>query len=278
LQWETKVKGVQHALKRVGLETDCLWDLFSAEKNWEYRNRVQLRGVGQLLGFYASESHELINLDRCEIARSEINEAISTIRKEGQNRKELFKVEIEVDENNRLQTAWNSKHSAFGFRQVHEEQNEKLKQWISNTFDVKADTHGLLDLYGGNGNLSINLASRVKEIHCVDLYARPSTNPENFTYHKSLVTPWLKTAKLEPMPRVAIVDPPRDGIGDDIHEFSTSLQRLGVQQLVLVGCDPDSWARDVYRLSQKRWKLERAAVLDFFPQTRHVESAALLRL
>jgi 23S rRNA (uracil1939-C5)-methyltransferase len=279
LQWETKTKGVKHALKRVGIESVTQWDLFPSEKNWEYRNRVQLRGFGNQLGFYAPESHQLVNLDRCEIARPEINEAIPSARKEAEKtRKEgLFKVEIEVDENNAVQTAWNSKHSAFGFRQVHEEQNEKLKHWIEKTFEL-TDQHGVLDLFGGNGNLSLNLASRVKEIHCVDLHARSLVKQDRFFFHKSLVVPWIKTAKLEVMPRVAIIDPPRDGIGEDIHEFHSSLLRLNVGQLILVGCDPDSWARDVYRLTNKGWKLERAAIFDFFPQTRHVESAALLRL
>lgn len=279
VQWETKVKGVQHALKRVGIEAIDHWDLHPSEKNWEYRNRVQLRGAGNELGFFAPESHELVNVDRCEIARPEINDAIQSMRKTAEKKKKegLFKIEIEVDENNSVRTAWNSKHSAFGFRQVHEEQNEKLKQWIEKTFSL-ANHQGVLDLFGGNGNLSINLASRVKEVHCVDLYARSLVKHDHFVFHKSLVIDWLKTAKLDVMPRVAIVDPPRDGIGAAIHDFHTSLQRLGVEQLILVGCDPDSWARDIYRLTHKGWKLERAAVFDFFPQTRHVESAALLRL
>jgi len=63
--------------------------------------------------------------------------------------------------------------------------------------------------------------------------------------------------------------------------LAESLERLGVSELVAVGCDPDAWARDLSRFirwtGRRQWRLERLAVLDLFPQTPHVESLALLR-
>ncbi len=287
LQWETKTKGVLHALTRVGVHPPPSVDFieyYPAQKIWEYRNKIQLRGEGEKLGFFAAKSHDLVSLERCDIAHSKINSQFESVKKEGQKLSRPYKVEIEMDENDMVQTSWNSRHSALGFRQVHEEQNEKLKAWIDQSFQLTPHTQEVLDLYGGNGNLSVSLADRVKKIHCVDSHSRApqAPIPQNFFFYQSPVSKWLKHTANSPhcieMPRVAILDPPRDGLGEDLPLISQSLQKLGVNQMILVGCDPDAWARDLYRFTQKGWKLSRAAVFDFFPQTRHVESTALLHL
>jgi 23S rRNA (uracil1939-C5)-methyltransferase len=43
----------------------------------------------------------------------------------------------------------------------------------------------------------------------------------------------------------------------------------------LVGCDVDAFTRDVHRMTQKGFRLERLGALDLFPQTPHIESLAL---
>jgi len=82
-----------------------------------------------------------------------------------------------------------------------------------------------------------------------------------------------------------ILDPPREGCGEALAGIAELARRLEVRQWVAVGCDPDSWAKDLWRLlhfepgrveSGGGWKLERLAFFDFFPQTIHLESVALL--
>ncbi|MEK7692419.1 MAG: hypothetical protein AAB425_15495, partial [Bdellovibrionota bacterium] len=77
----------------------------------------------------------------------------------------------------------------------------------------------------------------------------------------------------------AILDPPREGLKSHdgkASDYREQLERLGVGRAILVGCDPDAWARDVFQWLNGSWELVRVAVFDFFPQTPHVETAGLL--
>ena len=46
---------------------------------------------------------------------------------------------------------------------------------------------------------------------------------------------------------------------------------MQAERLVLVSCDPASFARDVGLLAEAGYRLESAQVLDMFPHTFHVE-------
>ncbi len=287
-QWKIKSQGVRHALERVEIDPTTVphWDELPAEQIWNYRNRIQLRGEGNQIGFFAPRSHTLIPIEECKIARPEINEQISRLREEGSQKPREYKVEIEVLPNHKTRATWNSRHGAAGFRQIHDEQNAKLQKWIA-THIQPADI--LYDLYGGSGNLSLALASCFQQVHCVDVGSpaiRPEGTPDNLRFHRAPILPWLmhhlNTQKKPGTPTVssatAILDPPREGLGTpgDFQKIEKDLRALHVTQVIAVGCDPDSWARDLSRWLKKSWQLQRIAVLDFFPQTHHVEAAAVL--
>ncbi len=279
LQWKTKVCGVKHALERVKVEPPADWSEYPSAHPWNYRNRVQLRGLQNEIGFFAAQSHELIPTNSCPIARTEINESWSQTQSEGSKLPRPYKVEIEVLPSGKIQKFWNSPHGAAGFRQVNEEQNEKLRTWVSNQITPHRE---LLDLFGGSGNLSAPLAEKMQLIHCVDL-STPETplpgTPQNLFFHRASVLSWLlkfqKSNTLKKQ-RSAILDPPRQGWGPQLSEMAHALETLGVTEIISVGCDPDHWAKDLSRLIHRGWRLEKSAVFDFFPQTPHVEAAAKL--
>ncbi|MEK6577663.1 MAG: TRAM domain-containing protein [Bdellovibrionota bacterium] len=281
LQWKTKLSGVKQALSRQSVQDPGVWEEFPAQQVWEYRNRVQLRGNKEKLGFFEAGTTELVAVDRCDLAMTEINAGWVEIRSEGSKLPGAYKVEVEVLPDHSLRKNWNSRHASMGFRQVHDEQNEKLKNWIKTSL---SGSETLFDLYGGSGNLSENLSSKFLEIHCVDLSA-PTAHPEGFPphfhFHKMPVLKWVKNVARSGSSKSdlsVIVDPPREGVSKDLDSLEKSLRTLGAAEWILVGCDPDAWSRDLRHLVARGWKLDKAAVIDLFPQTRHVESLALLRL
>jgi 23S rRNA (uracil1939-C5)-methyltransferase len=277
LQWKTKASGSRHALERVGLAVpDADWREFPAERVWQYRNRVQLRGKGGEIGFFAARSHDLVAIDHCPIARPEINAALGETRAEGAGLGREYKVEVEVLADGRLRKTWNSGHAAAGFRQVHDEQNALLQSYVASRL---SPGRLLLDLYGGSGNLSLALAGTMSEIHCVDLGSpaqAPAGTPPNFRFHRSAVLPWLLRQAPSGAPVSAVLDPPREGVGEQFSEIAARLEKLGCDEIVAVGCEADSWARDLSRFARRGWTLRAAAALDFFPQTHHVESVGFL--
>jgi tRNA/tmRNA/rRNA uracil-C5-methylase (TrmA/RlmC/RlmD family) len=282
LQWRTKVAGVAHALKRVQVELPGPMGELPAERVWNYRNRVQLRGEGHELGFFAAGTHERVPVAACAIARPEINAVWEQVREEGARLPRPYKVEVEALPDGSIRKSWNAPHGAQGFRQVHDEQNEKLKAWVA---DRIAPGGKLLDLYGGAGNLSLGLAGKMASIDCVDVGSPRGPGPgPSYRFHRSAVAPWVErqASAVKNAPTAlrygsAVLDPPREGLAEDFGVIARSLEELGVAEIVAVGCDPDAWARDVSRFIKRGWRLEEVAVLDLFPQTPHVESLALLR-
>jgi 23S rRNA (uracil1939-C5)-methyltransferase len=73
--------------------------------------------------------------------------------------------------------------------------------------------------------------------------------------------------------RAAVLDPPRAGCEPGA---IAELLRLGPERLVYVSCEPTTHARDIALLVRGGYRVRRAAVVDMFPHTYHVESVALL--
>jgi 23S rRNA (uracil1939-C5)-methyltransferase len=103
---------------------------------------------------------------------------------------------------------------------------------------------------------------------------RDPSLPPHLHFHRSPVLRWLK--KAQEKAGAAILDPPRAGLAQELDDIEKELRRLGVREIFAVGCDVDSWARDITSLMKKGWRLQRVAFLDFFPQTPHFESVAHL--
>lgn len=286
-QWKIKSEGVKHALARTQAEIPegVSLEEFPAVNPWGYRNRIQLHGQkneGKTeIGFFARGSRQLVATDRCEIAREEINQNFSRIIQEAENISAPFKVEAEIKKEVHL--SWNKKHAALGFRQVNDEQNAVLKKWVDENL---SDGATVFDLYGGSGNLTLDSFFRFARVDCVDLGSPLGieNQPLNYKFFKTDVVKWLdrranevqknNTNQLENLE--IVLDPPREGLMEFSNKIIHSLDVLGAKKIIAIGCDADSWARDLTRFQKSGWKLKKIAVFDLFPQTPHVESGAVL--
>jgi 23S rRNA (uracil1939-C5)-methyltransferase len=70
-------------------------------------------------------------------------------------------------------------------------------------------------------------------------------------------------------PDLAVVDPPRSGLGERV---ARKLATLGASRVVYVSCDPVTLARDLMSLQAAGYRIEQAHLVDLFPQTYHLES------
>lgn len=281
LQFETKKKGLLHALNRKGISAEGTpLDEMPASEPYHYRNRIQLHGNSDRreLGFFRPGSREIVDLTACAIADQKINEALPSLKAQGFDElRGEFKLEIDLSPEGEIRAAWNRRHAAFGFRQVNDAQNRVLQTWIQTNLQ-NADL--LFDLYGGSGNLSRSLAPRFGEVFCVDLYTgHPEASlPPNFRLMRQDMTRWSHTPLSESLfgkSASLILDPPREGMGEALLPLLEKLSPLSIRSLALVGCDVDAFTRDVHRLIKKGFRLDRLGVLDLFPQTPHIESLAL---
>ncbi|MGA8764752.1 MAG: 23S rRNA (uracil(1939)-C(5))-methyltransferase RlmD [Candidatus Sulfotelmatobacter sp.] len=144
-----------------------------------------------------------------------------------------------------------------------------------------------LDLYAGVGLFSTALACNVRHIVSVESSQTAVADleynlPSNGKAIQAATEPFLsqldakgregKGAVLPSVfraPDLAVVDPPRAGLGERVARL---LAALAAPSVVYVSCDPATLARDLVPLLAEGYRVERADIVDLFPQTYHVES------
>ena len=70
-----------------------------------------------------------------------------------------------------------------------------------------------------------------------------------------------------------VVDPPRKGCDETLLQTIADMQP---KRMVYVSCDPATLARDVKRMGELGYQVEKVAVVDQFCQGGHVETVVLL--
>jgi 23S rRNA (uracil1939-C5)-methyltransferase len=135
------------------------------------------------------------------------------------------------------------------------------------------------DVYGGIGTFGLPLAWEVQHMTLVELdplaveAARWTAELWDVS-NVEFVSRHAESAIAElPELDVAIVDPPRSGLGDVVTSVLASAR---VPLVLYVSCSPPSLARDLARLSSA-YRVETLDLFDFYPQTYHVEALVVLR-
>ncbi|MEO8745269.1 MAG: class I SAM-dependent RNA methyltransferase [Candidatus Dormiibacterota bacterium] len=138
----------------------------------------------------------------------------------------------------------------------------------------------VLDLYAGIGTISVAVARQAASVtaieenpHAVQLgRLNARINTARVEYLPGKVETVLRQVRLG-RHQAAILDPPRAGCEP---AALAELIRLGPERLVYVSCEPSTHARDLIGLVRGGYRVRRAAIVDMFPQTYHIESVALL--
>lgn len=171
-----------------------------------------------------------------------------------------------------------------GFSQVNRVQNRTMVALVCAAVYQSGNDLRLLDLYCGNGNLSLPLASQVRELLGIEGFA-PSlasavdnarqlhVNNSTFQCQDAAIAVQQLVQRGERFDLV-LLDPPRQGAVDAVRE----LEALRSARIVYVSCDPATLARDLAILCNgSGYRLERVIPLDMFPQTAHLETVAVLQ-
>jgi 23S rRNA (uracil1939-C5)-methyltransferase len=269
---------------------------YPAKSPFFYRNRIQLRGDQNKIGFYERGSQKIISIDECKVAHPKLNEKLKEFISKNRfteikYHEDRFKIEWTFDlKSNQVLEAINKPHAALGFTQINHEQNEVMINIIKNiiqNLNFSKSNSILLDLYGGSGNLSKPMLSFFDELLCVDLFnngiqvkkdASILTPP--FSLIRADIEKFLKFNYLKPLVfdrkknlACIIADPPREGLVKTSH----LIRDLNVENIILVSCDPTTLARDLSRF-QSKYEIKSIHIIDMFPQTHHCESVIHLNL
>lgn len=173
--------------------------------------------------------------------------------------------------------------AANTFFQTNTQQAERLFELAVEWAGLGADDE-VLDLYAGTGAISLFLARRARRVTGIELVAESVAMAEknaalngvrNCRFVQGEVREFFRARPGEAASaRVAVVDPPRAGLHEDVVR---ALRELHPPRVVYVSCNPATLARDAALLVQDgRYSLQRIQPIDMFPHTYHVECVALL--
>ncbi|WP_010489589.1 tRNA (uridine(54)-C5)-methyltransferase TrmA [Pseudomonas sp. S9] len=176
------------------------------------------------------------------------------------------------------------------FTQPNGRVNQKMLNWAFDALGERQDD--LLELYCGNGNFTLPLATRVRKVLATEI-SKSSVNAalanladnqvdnvtlvrlsaEELTEALNEVRPFRRLAGIDLKSYdfgTVFVDPPRAGMDPDTCELTRRFERI-----LYISCNPQTLADNIEQLSDTH-RIERCAVFDQFPYTHHMESGVLL--
>ncbi len=265
-QLQIKAGQVEQTLRRVGrLEAPPMQPIVPSPKNYEYRNRIRVHVEGGVAGFYALGSHALIDIERCPIARPEVNESLRRLRSAA------------------LPDGDYSLRAPGGGGPFFEQTNEEVAREMTRLVEamVRRGQSLLVDAFCGSGLFAKQLAPLFEKVigiednrHAIES-ARRSAGP-NEEYLCGDVSAFLgEILGAHDAARTTVVlDPPATGLEVRVVDLLVGSRP---SEIVYVSCDPATMARDLGLLC-RLYRIESVTPLDMFPQTSGIEAIAHLTL
>jgi 23S rRNA (uracil1939-C5)-methyltransferase len=158
--------------------------------------------------------------------------------------------------------------------------NRHLVPWLFDrlTSLIGSGPEPVFDLHGGVGFLAAAArAAGREELTVVEPHETSASaagrNLPNATVVASSAEAFVERQRELPEGALVITDPPRSGL---TRELRGLLTRWRPTRVVMLGCDPATWARDAAHLIDHEYVLGHIELVDLFPSTHHVEVLAVL--
>ncbi len=290
-----------------GIITDCLSRI--GHINWEldipitpsierfgYRLRTQFHANGRgQLGFFRRLTHDIIDIEHCEVLTPAMNGVLRALREYNSNREYEGVVDVEAaafefgtsiysedieepaDEVSVEVLGERFFFSAKSFFQANEKMLEALvKEAVAGFEGMTA-----IDFYCGAGLFSVPLAKNFERVFGVESNSdsigfarknRDTARIENLEFYEGRVKEFLKKQQGKKADFV-LIDPPRSGVK------TATLKRIAgicTGNMNYVSCNPSTLARDLRVLLDEGFEIRSINAIDMFPQTHHVETIVKL--
>ncbi len=277
-----------------------------------YRNKISLKMVDNHLGFYENDTHNIINLDNCLIAKHSINNFLNELKNmniiNGEitirtNYNDELLVIINSNDNLKMKDDYSAykvvgiivndkciygedhfmeyindyyfKVSYNSFFQVNNNINSKLFHIIEDHVKGKK----VLDLYSGVGTLSIAASKTADTIYGIEIVPNAVLDAIlNAKMNKVNNINFLigkvgdKISLIKDTIDTVIIDPPRKGLDQKTIKF---LLNKEYQHIIYISCEAQNLVKDLKQLLTK-YEVKKLYLLDMFSYTYHSESVCIL--
>ena len=274
-QLEIKSRQVNDVLHRIGKIKDIpLRPIIPSPLAYAYRNRITVHARDGMVGYFRRDSHDLIDVDRCPIAMTEVNRGLAELRASKPTDGHFT---LRAETGPRI------------FSQTNDRVAEALRDLVVDLIPSGQDL--LVDAFCGAGFFAKALLDKFQRIIGIDwdrfaIEAARKNATEKETYIAGDIEEEIASANLSALSgqvskskikdaasTTLIVDPPATGL---LATFRKTIVELAPATLIYVSCNPATLGRDLGDL-QQRFKIESVTPLDMFPQTAEIEVVVSLR-
>ena len=275
---QLRAKGsiLQECLRRQGGVEVEVGPAKTAGPDLGYRHRVRLQRRGDVVGFYARGTRDLVPVTSCAVAHPDINAALAHLPAEGPSELRVGVDGAGVDTVQRLELpgAWIDVPPG-AFSQVNPHVNAALVQAL---LDGVGDARTAFDLHCGAGNFALPLAAAGLSVRGCDVgqegvdAAMRSAAAQGLDVDLIVAPAAVALKRWLEAPDLVVLDPPRTGC----RELIAPLLALQPARIAMISCDPATCGRDVGALRAGGYTLDSAEAWDMFPHTHHVEALVWL--
>jgi len=267
-----------------------------------------------ILGFMDGYKKHKVPIESCVIARKEISDFIPELKKQAIKiwppKYQLANIAIRTDDSGRvmwggigkgslqmkeedyLWTRVDGKKIYFSMESFFQSNLSILEPLIQTIKNLKVIRNNTLffDLYSGVGFFGLCFSNTAQKIIMIE-ESIASAQLAKFNIEKLVLggkiqfyqgkvedfLPVLSQSHPE-MHKVAIIDPPRKGLHENVCRFLArpAEASFDLDVLLYLSCSPESLIRDLKTLTAGDWKIGEIIPFDFFPKTEHLEVLAVL--
>ncbi len=288
-------------------------DIIKSNPNLNYRNKVTLKIKNREVGFYQSETHDLVKIDYCYLCNKVINEIIKDIDvlnicdgeiKIRVNYKDEVLIIInskdELGSINSLLNKYKIVGIIYNDKCIYGDDffidkigNYLFKVSYNAFFQVNPyiclelfkeinkyskDNKNVLDLYCGVGTLAI-VANKEKALGVEVISNAIKDAFVNKCLNNQNNIDFICSDTLDILDKITdeydliILDPPRSGVKDEVLE---KIMLVKPKKIIYVSCNPLTLARDLKKILPL-YDIKTCKLLDMFSWSEHVESVILLQ-
>lgn len=138
----------------------------------------------------------------------------------------------------------------------------------------------ILDMYSGCGSISAFLTEKYENVVLVEhnrdaiVFAEKNLAGTKHVSYGLSGAAWVKNcAAALPVFDAVTIDPPRSGMEKEVCNWLCDSK---IPLILSLSCDPATHARDCAKLLKAGYSLKEIYLLDFYPNTSHIESLAVL--
>jgi len=255
-QLEEKRKILEDAITRIGKTVPEIDPVTPSPDIYGYRNRTRLKFTsGGRIGYFATGSHRLVEIDNCPILSPQINSFLPRLKAEpALETPSPGEVEIYLDLEGSAQCSFisSSRKAALSFSQVNHRVNSLLNSGIAGSIR-------------GWDQSAAAIRKAMQTMRKLGL--------QNVVYKRSDVGRAL--SEIDRSGRsvdILIADPPRKGFKGII----PAIVSLEAPFIFYISCVPPILARDLRELINAGYVIKKIVPFDMFPQTFHLETMVVL--